>query len=73
MRSLYYFIITFIFVATGIPLTYFGYEDGVDASESGDNNDKGYSLMMAFGLLFLMLSVIIFGFGVHSGMREIRK
>lgn len=73
MRALYYFIISFIFVSAGIPLTYFGYEDGVDASESGDNNDTGYSLMMAFGLLFLMLSVIIFGFGIYRKNRETRK
>ena len=57
MRALYHYIIAFIFLAAGIPLTYFGYENGVDAAESGDSNDSGYILMMAFGLLFLLLSV----------------
>jgi hypothetical protein len=73
MRALYHYIIAFLFLGAGIPLTYFGYENGVDAAESGDNNDTGYSLMMAFGLLFLLLSVIIFGFGVHRSLREKRE
>lgn len=73
MRALYHYIIAFLFLAAGIPLTYFGYENGVDAAESGDSNDSGYILMMAFGLLFLLLSVIIFGFGVHRSLREKRE
>lgn len=73
MRALYHYIIAFLFLGAGIPLTYFGYENGVDAAESGDSNDTGYSLMMAFGLLFLLLSVIIFGFRVHRSLREKRE
>ena len=70
MRALYHYIIASIFLAIGILLTFFGYENGVDAAESGDSNDSGYILMMVFGLLFLLLSVIIFGFGVNKGMKE---
>ena len=71
MRALYHYIIAFIFLAAGIPLTYFGYENGVDAAESGDSNDSGYILMMAFGLLFLLLSVIFAIIGAHRSRKKI--
>lgn len=66
MRSSYYYLLTFIFLTTGILLTYFGYDEGVSSSESGDSDDSGFIAMMVFGIIFIIVSIIVLGLGIRS-------
>ena len=70
MTTIYYYVLAIIFLGAGIPLTYFGYENGVKDAESGDSNDAGYTTMMVFGILFIVISVVFAIIGAHRTRKE---